>query len=61
MRNKGAAGGSTQSPLVLLQRGYPVGRRMERGYACVERNRSERTQVANVAEWKPPASPVAPG
>ena len=37
-----AAGGSTQ-------------RRMERGGDCVERNRSERAKVANVAEWKPPA------
>src|SRR5512139_3991170 len=41
---EGAAGGSTQ-------------RRMERGGDCVERNRSERTKVANVAEWKPPARP----
>src|SRR5512134_1043195 len=30
---------------------------MERGKDCVERNRSERAKVANVAEWKPPASP----
>jgi hypothetical protein len=30
---------------------------MERGRDCVERNRSERSKVANVAEWKPPASP----
>jgi len=30
---------------------------MERGGACVERNRSERSKVASVAEWKPPASP----
>jgi hypothetical protein len=43
--------------------GYPtdmywtVGQRMERGRDCVERNRSERAEVANVAEWKPPASP----
>src|SRR3990170_6067778 len=56
---QGAAGGSTQCPLVLLQRGYPVGRRMERGGDCVERNRSERSKVASVAEWKPPASPEA--
>ena len=34
---------------------YKVGQRMERGRACVERNRSERSKVANVAEWKPPA------
>gem|GEM_PF-4965937 len=27
---------------------------MERGGDCVERNRSERAKVANVAEWKPP-------
>ena len=43
---EGAAGGSTQ-------------RRMERGRDCVERNRSERAKIANVAEWKPPASPEA--
>ena len=30
---------------------------MERGRACVERNRSERAKVANVAEWKPPREP----
>jgi hypothetical protein len=30
---------------------------MERGGDCVERNRSERAKIANVAEWKPPASP----
>ena len=30
---------------------------MERGGDCVERNRSERSKVASVAEWKPPASP----
>ena len=40
---QGAAGGATQ-------------RRMERGKDCVERNRSERSKVANVAEWKPPVS-----
>jgi hypothetical protein len=45
-RAEGGAGGSTQ-------------RRMERGRGCVERNRSERAQVANVAEWKPPASTEA--
>jgi hypothetical protein len=33
---------------------------MERGRACVERNRSERSKVANVAEWKPPAPLRAP-
>jgi len=43
---EGTAGGSTQ-------------RRMERGSDCVERNRSERSKVANVAEWKPPASTEA--
>jgi len=43
---EGGAGGSTQ-------------RRMERGRGCVERNRSERSKVANVAEWKPPASTEA--
>src|SRR3989304_692327 len=59
-RNKSAAGGATQCPLVLLQRGYPVGRRMEGGRDCVERNRSERAKIANVAEWKPPASFVPP-
>ena len=32
---------------------------MERGRGCVERNRSERSKVANVAEWKPPASTEA--
>jgi len=32
---------------------------MERGKDCVERNRSERAKIANVAEWKPPASPEA--
>ena len=26
---------------------------------CVERNRSERAKIANVAEWKPPASTEA--
>jgi len=31
---------------------------MERGSDCVERNRSERAKVANVAEWKPPREPV---
>src|SRR5512134_1523222 len=46
-----------------MKRGYPggaelvSGRRMERGKDCVERNRSERAKVANVAEWNPPASP----
>jgi len=30
---------------------------MERGRGCVERNRSERAKIANVAEWKPRASP----
>ena len=32
---------------------------MERGRDCVERNRSERAKIANVAEWKPPASTEA--
>ncbi|MBP2683572.1 MAG: hypothetical protein H6Q79_1611 [Deltaproteobacteria bacterium] len=30
---------------------------MERGRDCVERNRSERSKVASVAEWKPPREP----
>ena len=30
---------------------------MERGSDCVERNRSERAEVASVAEWKPHREP----
>ena len=33
---------------------------MKRGRVCVERNRSERAKVANVAEWKPPTTSFAP-
>ena len=43
-RGPGAAGGSYERP-------------MERGGNCVERNGSERSQVASVAKRKPPASP----
>src|SRR3990170_5151435 len=43
-RGPGAAGGSYEQP-------------MERGGNCVERNGSERSQVASVANRKPPARP----
>src|SRR3990170_6585700 len=43
-RCPGAAGGSYERP-------------MERGRICVERNGSERSEVASVANRKPPASP----
>ena len=63
-KNGGHSGGATKCSPVLFHREYPrerhgpgVGRRMERGKDCVERNRSERSKVASVAEWKPPASP----
>src|SRR4030066_2082652 len=46
LRAQGAAGGSYERP-------------MERGVNCVERNGSERSQVASVANRKPPASPCA--
>jgi hypothetical protein len=39
----------------VTQRGVPRSGVWSEGNDCVERNRSERTQVASVAERKPPA------
>jgi len=62
----GTAGGPRSAPRSNFLGSTPgsdycpgVGRRMERGRACVERNRSERAKIASVAEWKPPASTEA--
>ena len=62
-RNNGGHGGGPRSaPRSCFIGSTPgsdpcsgAGLRMERDRACVERNRSGRSKVANVAEWKPPA------
>jgi hypothetical protein len=61
-KNRGHSGGPRSAPRPYFIGSTPgsdncpeVGRRMERGRACVERNRSERAKIASVAEWKPPA------
>ena len=44
-------------PARRAQRGVPRSGLWSEGNDCVERNGSERAQVASVAERKPPASP----